>query len=132
MGARCRTLSRTDDAEVREMATLTREGDTLWLNLSAAEKVEGLHGDLSAPVDQVQSAEVLDDAIHAVHGLKLPGSRLPGVFAMGTFVAGEGRTFAIVHHHPRSGVAITFASGPYVRWIVSTEDPRALLAALGL
>ncbi len=114
------------------MAHLTREGDTLWLRLSAAEKVEGVHGDLHAPVDSVVSAVVLDDAIHAVHGMKLPGSRLPGVFAMGTFVNGGQRTFAIVHHHPAGGVAVTFRDGSYTQWIVSADDPEALVASLGL
>ena len=114
------------------MATLVREGETLWLRLSTAEKLEGVHGDLHAPMHSVVSATVVDDAIHAVHGMKLPGSQLPGVFAMGTFVDGDGRTFAIVHHHPAGGVRVTFNGGSYRQWIVSTDDPAALVASLGL
>ncbi len=114
------------------MATLMREGDVLWLKLSTAEKLQGVHGDLSAPVDRVASAATLDDAIHAVHGMKFPGARLPGVFAMGTFINGHERTFAIVHHHPAGGVRITFQGGDYTQWIVSADDPAGLVASLGL
>jgi hypothetical protein len=114
------------------MATLVREGDTLWLKLSTAEKFEGVHGDLHAPVASVVAATTLDDAIHAVHGMKLPGSQLPGVFAMGTFLDSDGRTFAIVHHHPAGGVRVTFRGGSrYTQWIVSADDPAAVVASLG-
>ncbi|MDA8198523.1 MAG: hypothetical protein M0Z54_03685 [Thermaerobacter sp.] len=115
------------------MATLVREGETLWLRLSTAEKLESVHGDLHAPVDSVETATVLDDAIHAVHGMKLPGSHLPGVFAMGTFLDGHERTFAIVHHHPTGGVRVTFRGGSsYTQWIVTADDPAAVVASLGL
>ena len=114
------------------MAELTRDGDTLTLKLTTLEKMEGVHGDLRAPIDSVTAATALDDAIHEVRGWKLPGSRVPGVFAMGTFVSGKERVFAIVHHHPASGVKVSFRTGTYSAWIVSAEDPRAVIAALGL
>ena len=113
------------------MAQLVRDGSALRLKLSPSEKLDGVHGDLSVPVDSVASVTVLDDAIHAVHGMKFPGARLPGVFAMGTFISGRERTFAIVHHHPAGGVRVRFRGGDYTQWIVSAEDPPALVAALG-
>lgn len=113
------------------MAQLLRDGESLILELSPVEKLEGVHGNLSAPVATVASITALDNAIEAVRGWKLPGSRIPGVFAMGTFVSGPERVFAIVHHHPASGVKISFQSGEYTAWIVSTNDPKALIATLG-
>ena len=114
------------------MAELIRDGDTLTLKLTSLEKMEGVHGDLRAPIGSVTSVTALDDAIHEVRGWRLPGARLPGVFAMGTFVNGSERVFAIVHHRPASGVKVSFHTGGYSAWIVSTEDPKALIAELGV
>ncbi len=65
------------------MAELIRDGDAIALNLTTLEKMEGVHGDLRAPIGCVTAVTDLDDAIHEVRGWKLPGSRIPGVFAMG-------------------------------------------------
>ena len=114
------------------MAELIRDGDTLTLKLTTLEKMEGVHGDLRAPIGSVTAVTVLDDTIHEVRGWKLPGTRLPGVFAVGTFVSGEERVFAIVHHRPASGVKVSFRTGTHSAWIVSAEDPKALIAALNV
>ncbi len=114
------------------MAELIRDGDALALKLTTLEKMEGVHGDLRAPLDSVTAVTALDDAIHEVRGWKMPGSRIPGVFAMGTFISGQDRVFAIVHHRPGSGVKVSFRSGEYTAWIVSAEDPKALIATLGM
>ncbi len=110
------------------MAELVRDGDTL----TTLEKLEGVHGDLSAPVASVEAATVLEDAIDAVRGWRLPGTALPGVFAMGTFIGGGQRGFAMVHHRPATGVKVSFQTGSYTAWIVSAADPQALIATLGL
>ncbi len=114
------------------MAELLRDGDTLVLKLSALEKMEGVHGDIRIPVSSVQSIHVLDDVIHAVRGLKMPGSRMPGVFAMGTFVAREGKTFAIVHHQTKRGVEVILRNESFATLIVGAEDPEQLVASLAL
>lgn len=100
------------------------------MKLSALEKAEAVHGDIRVPWAAVQSVTVLDDAIHAVHGLKLPGSRLPGVFAMGTFKSDEGNLFATVHHQTRRGVKVTLMGAPYDALIIGTADPEAVVTAL--
>lgn len=114
------------------MADLAREGDTLVLTLSTLEKVEGAHGDIRVPVSAVESVEILDDAIDAVHGIKMPGSRLPGVFAMGTFVSRGGMAFAIVHHQNKRGVRIFLNGTTYHELIVGLDDPESVVASLGL
>ncbi|MFB5189077.1 hypothetical protein [Alicyclobacillus fastidiosus] len=114
------------------MAELVREGDTLVLRLTSIEKVEALHGDIHVPISSVQTITVIDDVIHAVHGLKLPGSRLPGVFAMGTFVSLEGTIFAIVHHQTKRGVKVTLNGVSFDGLIVGVNDPEQLISSLGL
>ena len=114
------------------MAELIREEDTLVLRLSTLEKMEVVHGDIRVPVSSVQSVTVLDDVIHAVHGLKMPGSRLPGVFAMGTFVSREGTVFAIVHHQTKRGLKVNLSGSTYDALIIGIDDPEGLVSSLGL
>ncbi len=113
------------------MAELVRDGETLVLQLSTAEKLESVHGDLRVPISAVQDVRVVADVIHAVHGMKLPGSRLPGVFAMGTFVTGSETTFAIVHHGNARGLKVTLTGAPYDAVIIGLEDPEGVKARLG-
>ena len=114
------------------MAKLVREEDTLVLRLSTLEQVEGVHGDIRVPISSVQSVTVLDDVIHAVHGLKMPGSRLPGVFAMGTFMSHDGTVFAIVHHQTNRGLKVNLKGTTYDALIVGVDDPEGLVSSLGL
>jgi hypothetical protein len=55
--------------EVATVAELSIKGDELVLHLSGAEKVEGVHGDLRAPLSAVRGVEVLDDA-HRAAGIR--------------------------------------------------------------
>ena len=113
------------------MAELLREGDILMLKLSTVEKMEGVHGDVRVPISSVQSVQIVDDVIHAVHGMKMPGSRLPGVFAMGTFVSNEGTTFAIVHHQTKRGVKVILSGQSFAALIVGVDDPEQVVFSLG-
>ncbi len=114
------------------MADLLREGDTIVLRLSPLEKVEGVHGDINVPVSAVESVEIVDDIIHAVHGIKMPGTRVPGLFAMGTFVSRGGAAFAIVHHQNKRGVRIHLNGTTYNELIVGLDDPESVVNSLGL
>ena len=114
------------------MADLIREEDMLVLRLSTLEKIEGVHGDIRVPISSVQSVKVLEDVIDAVHGIKMPGSRIPGVFAMGTFISHEGTVFAMVHHQTKRGLKITLSGAAYDALIVSEDHPEELIDSLGL
>jgi hypothetical protein len=77
------------------------------VGLSAPEKAEAAHGDIRVPASSVRDVEVLDVVVHAVHGLKFPGARWPGRFAIGTFyLPGETKTFAVVHHDTPRGLRV--------------------------
>jgi hypothetical protein len=112
------------------MAELSRDGDELVLSLSMAEKAESLHGDIRVPLSSVQEVEVVDDIIHAVHGMRLPGSRIPGRFAIGTFVHDGEKTFAVVHHDTPRGVRVLLEDGAFSELLVGCADPEAIAASI--
>jgi hypothetical protein len=115
------------------MAELRVEGGELVLHLSAAEKLEGVHGDVRAPLSAVRGVEILDDAHKPVgisSGLKI-GTRLPGVVEVGT-ILGPKKLFAAVHHDTPRGLRISLDGTFYDEWIVGLADPEGVAARLGL
>jgi hypothetical protein len=62
---------------VRGTAYLLRAGDTLVLRLTAQEKAQAFHGEIRIPLTSVVSAEVLEDPMRSVHGLRI-GAGIPG------------------------------------------------------
>ncbi len=114
------------------MADLERDGNDLVLTLSAIERAESVHGDVRVPMSAVRGVEVLDDVIHEVHGLKFPGARWPGRFAVGTFLGGAGgHTFAVVHHDTPRGLRVRLEGQQYDEVIVGCADPESVRSALG-
>jgi hypothetical protein len=115
------------------VAELTRDGDDLVVALSTAEKLEAAHGDVRVPFSSVRRVEVVDDAVHAVAGLKVIGAGWPGKFAIGTYSGGPDhiKTFAVVHHEHQRGLRVGLEGDRFDQVVVSAEDPEGMLAKLG-
>ena len=117
-----------------DMAELRIDGNELVLHLTAAEKIEGVHGDLRAPLSAVRGIEVLEDAhepvgVHA--GVKI-GTRIPGVIEVGIVQGANRRLFAAVHRGTPRGLRVRFDGTDYDEWIVGCADPETVAATLGL
>jgi hypothetical protein len=116
------------------MAELQVDGDELVLQLSGVEKVEGVHGDLRAPLSAVQAVEVLDDAHGRVgirSGIKV-GTRIPGVIEVGTIHGRTKKLFAAVHHDTPRGVLVRFEGADFDEWVVGCADPEGVVRTLRL
>ena len=116
------------------MADLRIDGSQLVLHLSAAEKLESVHGDLRAPLSAVRGIEVLDDAhgpVGVKAGIKI-GTRIPGVVEVGVIQGAATRLFAAVHHNTPRGLRVRLDGTDYDEWIVGCADPEAVAARLGL
>jgi hypothetical protein len=116
------------------MAELQVEGNELVLHLSGVEKVEGVHGDLRAPLAAVKGVEVLDDA-HAPAGIRAGlkvGTRIPGVIEVGTVRGRTKKLFAAVHHDTPRGVRVLLDGANFDEWIVGCADPEGVVARLAL
>jgi hypothetical protein len=111
------------------MANLVINDDTVTVQMSRLEKAEALHRDLTVPRSAITGVRVVSDGMSEVHGLKMPGSGVPGVIMVGTWVSGEGTTFAVCH---RSGPAIVIdlTGQHYDRIVVTADNPEQLLTQL--
>jgi len=111
------------------MASLLVSDDMVTVSLSVAEKIEAVHGDVSVPRAAVLSARVVPDGMEEVHGLKMPGTGLPGVIMVGTWRDGQTVTFAVCHGR-QPAVVVDLADQVYDRLVVTVEDPEAAVTAL--
>jgi hypothetical protein len=115
------------------MAELEQVGDELVVTLSAIEMAESIHGDVRVPISAVKSVEVVDDIVHQVHGIKLPGSRWPGRFAIGTFVTHGGvKSFVVVHHDNPKGIRVTLEGTKFDELLIGCPNPESIKQKLGL
>jgi hypothetical protein len=113
------------------MAELHVEGDQLVLHLTPAEKLEGTHGDLHAPLAAVRTIEVLEDAHGPADrvGFKI-GTRIPGIIEVATVQGLKRRLFAAVHHNTPRGIRVAFEGAAFDEWIVGCADPETVAAQL--
>jgi hypothetical protein len=111
------------------MAKLLVTDDAVTVLLSAVEKAEAVHGDVSVPRTAVVSAQVATDGMDEVHGLRMPGTGLPGVIMVGTWRAKERVTFAVVHGR-RPAVVLELTGQRYDRIVVTVENPEEVVASL--
>jgi hypothetical protein len=116
------------------VAELVVEGDDLVLRLTGAEKIEGLHGDLRVPRSSLVRVEVVDDA-HAAAGIragiKVVGTRLPGVVEVGRVYGGKKR-FVAVHRDTPRGLRLVFDHEDFDEWILGATDPEAVARTLDI
>jgi hypothetical protein len=117
---------------VDSVAELRRDGDELVVALSGAEKAEALHGDIRVPLSSVREVVVLDDAVHAVPGLKTVGAAWPGHFAIGTFRGGSRKIFAVVHHDTPRGVRVALEDAKFDALVVGCARPEEVARSLGI
>jgi hypothetical protein len=111
------------------VAELIIEGDELVVHLSTVEKLEAVHGEVRVPLASVKAVEVLDDAMGAIHGLRV-GTGIPGTVAVGTFTSKTAKIFGVVHHDTPRGVRVTLEGDRYDELVVGCTNPEAMAASL--
>jgi hypothetical protein len=111
------------------MAELIIEGEDLVVRLSTVERLEAVHGEVRVPFASIKTVEVLDDAMGAIHGIRV-GTGIPGSVAIGTFSSRTAKIFAVVHHDTPRGVRVTLEGDHFDELIVGCPDPEAVAASL--
>lgn len=107
------------------MVDVSISGGNLILNVRGADKLWALKSSLEIPLQHV--AGVRADASVARgwwHGIKLPGTNLPGVITAGTFYQHGQRVFWDVHN-PDNTIVIELHDERYNELIVEVADPES-------
>ncbi|HEY7859612.1 MAG TPA: hypothetical protein VIC82_14030 [Candidatus Nanopelagicales bacterium] len=111
------------------MAQILLAADTLSVSMTDVEKLEALHGDVVVARSSVTKARVASDGMAELHGIRAPGTGLPGVIAVGTWRDQGSKTFAVCHGR-RPAVVIELKGEAYDRLVVTLDDAEQIVAAL--
>ena len=112
------------------MARLIVDGADLVVGLSWLEKLGAVHGNVRVPLRAVRSAVAEPEPWTALRGMKLAGTGIPGVAALGTRYFDGSRDFtALVGRGPAIRVELT-DEAPYAQLLVSVRDAESALAAI--
>lgn len=105
------------------MAEIKIEGDELLVELSALEKIEGIHSNLRFPLSAVRAVRVADNPYAEISGIRI-GTGIPLVVAVGTWIGVGHKAFVAVHGH-RAAVVIELEDQPWDELIISSDDADA-------
>ncbi|MCR2813264.1 MULTISPECIES: hypothetical protein [Microbacterium] len=113
------------------MVTLLLDSTRLEIVLSATERLLAFHkGNVIVPRDTIAKVQLIDDPWSWLRGIQSPGTRLPGVIAMGTWKSVNGVDFVIVRRR-LPGVVIDLEGHPeFQRIVLNTRHGLALIQAL--
>lgn len=112
------------------MAKVTVEKGNVHVALGGWERLGALHGDLRIPLANVLSATVSENPFKPVRGMRLPGTGLPGVIALGTWRSlVAGRSFAAAYRAVPA-LVLELRDYPFDRVVVSTPDAKVLSEAI--
>lgn len=110
------------------MAEIEYTGDALVIHVTGWDKVWALKSQLTIPIAHVVRAEpAAEEARSWWHGIRLPGTYIPGVITAGTFYRDGGRVFWDVRDADRA-VAIHLRDDRYTELVIEVDDPAAAIA----
>lgn len=113
------------------MTTVQITDHDVTVELTRAEKLGALHGDVRIPRSQIRSVEPITDAIAAPRGLRSPGLAVPGLVKLGVWRSRHGRQFVAVRKGI-PGVRLTLEGHRFAEVVLSVADESVrnqLLAA---
>ncbi len=97
----------------------------LTLVVRGADKLWALKSSLEIPMVHITGVRADPEVARGwYHGIRMPGTSLPGVITAGTFYQDGKRVFWDVHH-PEKAIVIDLHDETYNQLIVEVEEPAA-------
>jgi hypothetical protein len=107
------------------MVDLSISDGTLVLHVRGADQLWALKSTLEIPLAHIVQIRADPSIAHGWwHGLRMPGTNVPGVITAGTFYQDGKRVFWDVHN-PANTVVIELRDDRYNELIVEVADPKA-------
>src|SRR5262245_17682578 len=106
------------------MVDLSVADGKLILHVRGADKLWALKSSLEIPLAHIAGVRADPDVAKGwYHGVRLPGTNIPGVITAGTFYQHGQRVFWDVHH-PEDTIVIELRDEQYSELIVEVPDPQ--------
>jgi hypothetical protein len=113
------------------MVDLSISAGILTLHVRGADKLWAFKSSLEIPLAHIAGIRADPTIAHGWwHGMKLPGTNVPGVLTAGTFYHDGKRVFWDVHN-PDNTVVIGLKDERYNELIVEVADPKAAVELVG-
>jgi hypothetical protein len=105
-------------------------GDTVIFEVQGLDKLWAMKSRIEVPMSHITGARVDPDAARGWwHGIRLPGTNMPGVVTAGTFYQHGRRVFYDVHDTDNT-IVIELDHQRYDQLIVEVADPAAEVARI--
>ena len=112
------------------MTSLDIENGDLLVRVEGADKLCALKSHLTIPLAHISDCRYDPESARTwYHGLKLPGTAIPGVITAGTFYKSGQMVFWDVHHTDKT-VIIDLHDENYKQLIVEVADPMVAVALI--
>jgi hypothetical protein len=112
------------------MVGVTIVGDRVRFDVEGWDKLWALRSSLEIPLAHILTVRQDPEPARGWwHGLRMPGTQIPGVLTAGTFYQHDGAVFYDVHD-PERTIVLELEHEHYRRLVIEVEDPHATLTLL--
>jgi hypothetical protein len=112
------------------MTHIEIDTEALTVQVQGLDKLWSLKSELRIPLSHVSGAALAEDeARRWWHGIRAPGTHVPGVITAGTFYEREGRVFWDVSK-PERAIAIVLHDDKYAKLVIEVENPADEIARI--
>ena len=112
------------------MVDLSISEGTLTLHVRGADQLWSFKSSLEIPLAHIAGVRLDPEAARGwYHGIKMPGTNLPGVITAGTFYQ-HGQCIFWDVHHPENTIVIDLHDERYNELFVEVADPQAAVTAI--
>lgn len=112
------------------MVDITIEGDKVRFQVEGWDKLWAFKSEITIPLAHITEVRLDPESARGwFHGIRIPGTQIPGLITAGTFLSTEGFLFYDVHD-PENTIVIELAHEHYKRLVIEVADPSAAVATI--
>jgi hypothetical protein len=112
------------------MVRIALHDDRVHFDVEGWDKLWAFRSQLDIPLSHVRSVRVDGEPARGWwHGLRIPGTDIPGIITAGTYYQKDGVVFFDVHD-PERTIVIELEHEQYKRLVIEVEDPAYAVALL--
>ena len=112
------------------MTKVSIEDDKLVVEVQGLDKLWALRSNLTIPLAHIANCEYKPEIAEVwYHGIKAPGTGLPGVITAGTFYKDHNKVFWDVHD-PVKTIVINLHDENFNKLVVEVEDPQTAISLI--
>jgi hypothetical protein len=112
------------------VAKVELTADMMIVHVTGADRIFAFRSELAVPLEHVLgAARDEEEAHHWYHGVRAPGTAVPGVITAGTYHLHGESVFWDVHRADKA-IAITLRDESYAKLVIGVDDPDATIAAI--